>query len=154
MKLDKQNMLSENQNLAVAVGTHYSENSIDLGVAGTPANGGVALHDLGRGNEKEIIAQVTEAFTSAGAATMEIQLITGTGVDANGKINAGQKVVARTGVLGKAEFTLGKKFYLDVPPGIDQRYLGLAFVVGAFDMTAGKVTGGLVAGRETAPGLN
>lgn len=152
MLFDKQNMMSDGQ--AITTGTAYSTNSIDLGAAqshpyyGTIPN---ALNDFGRGTEKLIHAQVVETFISAGAGTLTVSLITGTGVDANGLINAGEKVLESTPALALATLVAGYQFrFRAIPNGIDQRYLGLKYVVATADFTAGKVTAGIVHDKQQA----
>jgi hypothetical protein len=149
---DKQNMLSDAQ--AITTGAAYSTNSIDLGAAQSHSYYGSipsALNDFGRGTEKKLEIQVVETFTSAGAGTLTVSLVTGTGVDANGQINAGEKILESTPAIALATLVAGYKFRIrSVPHGIDQRYLALKYTVATADFTAGKVTAGIVHDKQQA----
>jgi translation initiation factor 6 (eIF-6) len=40
-----------------------------------------------------------------------------------------------------------------LPGGLNERYLGVQYVIGTATMTAGKVTAGIVANKQTAPNV-
>lgn len=156
MIMDLQNLLSDQQNLAQAAASYLSTNSIDLwgttAVPTIPGLGGSVIKDIGRGSNPgpEMLAQITEAFTSGGAGTLQVQLIEGTGVDGNGQINAGINVLQETQVYALAALTLGKQVPLALPVGITKRYLAMRYVIGTAAMTAGKITAGLVPNRQSS----
>lgn len=75
---------------------------------------------------------VKEAVTSAGAATVNIQLIT----DDNSSFSSAT-VLWETGALAKTVFTLGKRFTLPIPFGMEQ-YTRVNYVIGTAELTAGK----------------
>jgi len=131
MYLDKLTMLSEAQ---AVTATAFSTNTIDLGTA----------RDIGAGTELCLSMTVDEAFTAAGAATLEAQVV----CSANANLSS-PTVLGSTGPIAKTELTLGRKpIEIKVPRSIllaqpvGQRYFGVQFVVATGPMTAGKVTVG------------
>ena len=152
MILDAQAILSDQQTIALSFSATpvLSTNTIDLGAAPTlPLAGpsGTALtarKDVGRGNPPELLVQITETVTSAGAATVQVQLIT------SASANLGTPtVIQSTAAIALATLVAGYQFRLAIPPGIAQRYLGVQYIIGVADTTAGKVTAGIVEGKQT-----
>lgn len=150
MLFDLQTLLSDKQSIAQVAGNYLSTNTIDLGVAGTPVLGGTVASDIGRGLPVAVVAQITTAVTSAGAATVQAQLVTAD----DAALSTNLTVIAQTDAIAKASLVPGYKFRLGtVPPGITQRYLGVRYVIGAATTTAGNVTAGLVLqGQDTFVG--
>lgn len=120
--------------------TAVSQNAIDLGTA----------RDIGAGEPLYAVITVDQTVTAAGAATVNFQLITGSGVG-GGVINAGITVLSQTDAIGKAELTAGRRpivmkitrsQLLGQPIG--QRYLGMQFTVGTGPLTAGQFTVNIV----------
>jgi hypothetical protein len=146
---DQNLMFSDQQNLAAAASTVVSTNSVDTwkgkaAAAGTPNIGGPLTGDFGRGNDQvDIIGIVTQTFTSAGAATLQIQVIQAD--DAALTVNVEMLRESRPLAAGTqpAVFTAGKVFTLGKPPSMARRYMGLAYVIGVAATTAGKITAGL-----------
>lgn len=148
MMLDKQNLISDAQDLSQVIGTYIGTDKIDLGVAGTMPPGfqarGNAPHYLGQGKEQEILVQIDETFTSGGAATLQVQLIS----DDDAAMGT-PTVIQETPVLALAALTAGKQFSIAIPPGITERYLCLQYVIAGATTTAGTVTAGLLMDRQT-----
>lgn len=146
MMLDAQNLLSDAQDLAKAVGAYDSTNVIDLGTPGSAPLGTKVIHDMGR-MCSEFFAQVVETFASGGAATVKIQLI----LADSAELITNPVVVADTGALAVAALVAGYRPRLGrcpIPAGVQtetKKYLGARYTVGAFATTAGKITAGLVA---------
>ena len=143
MMLDKLTMLSEAQAVTV---TAFSTNTYDLGVA----------RDAGAGENLALTATVDTAFTAAGAATMEIQVV----CSANANLST-PTVLKSTGPLAKTEFTAGRRpIQIEVPRSVllaqpvGQRYVGLQYVVATGPMTAGAITAGVYAGTFQDVGKN
>lgn len=152
MLLDQQNLFSDKQDLKQAAGSYLSTNCIDLGVVGTlpgPWKTSTPPNDVGRGEPLDLLVQVVETFTSGGAATVQVQLVTAATVDGS-NVPQNPTVIAETPAVGVANLKAGYQFRLpSVPPGIAQRYLALRYVIGGAATTAGKVTAGLVADKQT-----
>lgn len=149
MIMDVQALLSDRQNLAgAAAGNHLSSNSIDTGAPGSTVLGGTVRKDFGRGNKPMLLVQVVETITSAGAATVQAQVVKGTAVDGNGQISAGLEVVAQSAPVPVADLAAGYQFPLELPPKLDTRYFAIRYVVGTAALTAGRVTAGLVLDRQ------
>jgi hypothetical protein len=117
-----------------------SANAIDLGSAG----------ELGAGETLRIGVTVDQTVTAAGAATVNFQVISGSGVG-GGVINAGITVLAQSGPIPKADLVAGRRpILLSVPRHLlgaqaqGQRYLGLQFTVGTGPLTAGQFTANVV----------
>lgn len=146
MQLDAQCLFSDAQDLAQTAATYLCSNSYDLGVAGEDALGNTIIKDIGRGNVPHLLVQVTEAFTSVGAATVDFQLISDT-VEAL----SSPTVLQTTGAIAKASLVAGYQVRLAIPAGITERFLGVQYVIGAATTTAGKVTAGLIALPQTNP---
>jgi hypothetical protein len=161
MMLDVQNLLSDAQNLAQAAGAYYGTNAIDLGTPGVPPlftsglgmGSGSLLHDIGRG-DADFFSQITEDFASGGAATLQVQLLLADTAD--GLTNP--VIFADTGALALATLKAGYRFRFGqcpIPPGIQtaaKKFLCIKYTIGAFAMTAGKVTAGLVDEQPTGIG--
>lgn len=144
MLLDKQNMFSDQQALAVAAGSVLSTNTIDLRPATTGGPHGTPPSDYGMGNTPEVMAQITEAFTSAGAATLQVQVITAD----DAALTSNVTIHNQTRTYALAELTLGRRFPLAIKAGIAQRYMGLRYVIGTATTTAGKVSAGFALGKQ------
>lgn len=149
MILDMQNLLSDQQSLAQAAGNYLSTNAIDLWGSATapaiPGLGGSVIKDVGRGNEPELLIQVTEQVASAGASTVQFQLVQAD----DAALGTNMEVLAETPAIGKAALVPGYQARLCIPPGVTRRYLGTRYVVAVATNTAGKVTAGIVGDRQT-----
>ena len=149
MILDKQNLWSDAQSIAAAAGTVVSTNAIDLGAAQTDTLGNTLPRDPGRGGQVEMIATLTETVTSGGAATVQAQLVSSANADLSSPT-----VLQSTAALALATLKAGYQFRLALPAGINQRYIGMQYVIGTATTTAGKVTAGIVAAKQTTPGVD
>lgn len=141
MILSAQQLFSDDQAITASAD---STNVIDTGVRGTPFGGAAALHgDIGKGNPIPILAQVTTAFTAAGAATMVINVSTGA-------TTALGTTIASVGPIAVADLVAGYQMAIQVLPNqITERYLGLEYVVATGPMTAGNLTAGITMGNQT-----
>lgn len=147
MLLDAQVLLSDNQDLSQAAGAYVSTGAIDLGVPGTMALGGSPISDIGRGNVPSLLCQVTETFTSGGAATLTVEVISASA----STLDAGVVSHMSSGAIALATLIAGYQFRLAIPHGITGRYLGLRYTIGTAATTAGTVTAGLVMDLQTNP---
>lgn len=113
----------------------------------TPPIGGPLINDLGR-TEVELFCQLTETFTSGGAATVDFQFVQAD----DSALGTNLAVVASTGALAKALLVAGYQPALPprIPPGrVTQRWVGMRYVIATAAGTAGKVTAGLDFDRQT-----
>lgn len=133
--LDHQLTVAKEQALG-NVGTVVCADVIDLGAPGSiPGIGGTPLKDLGRGNRKILLAQITEtALASGGAATADFQVVSSDNADLSSPT-----VHATTGAIAKATLVAGYRIPLAIPLGITKRYFGVQWVVATNNFTAGKV---------------
>lgn len=129
MIIDKQNSLSEEQAVTAAAA---STNYIDLGAA----------RDLGL-SQMDMAITVTEAVTAAGAATVTFQLQ----CDDNSSFSSA-KTVIQTDAIPKATMVAGYQFFLNIPVGLDERYVRLYYNVATGPLTAGKFSAAIVHGIQ------
>ncbi len=128
MWLDKELMFSEAQDISQTAGTYVSTNVIDLGGA-----------NKGEGEPIEVLAQIIEALTSAGSATLQIKLDT----DDNAGFSSAKNLYD-SGALAKGTFIAGYQALIRVLPNACERYLRMSYIVAVATTTAGKITSGLV----------
>ncbi len=158
MAIDASLMFSNDQSLAQVVGSYLSTYSIDLWNAArqTTAKGNTPPMDPGRGNDVEIVCQVTESFVGA-TATMSVELINTTDEALTAGLVSLQQAPGGSVTVGIPVATLvaGYQFRIgcDLPAGIALRYLGLRFNIFTATTTAGKITAYLGRNRVTAPGI-
>lgn len=155
MFLDKQLTMADQLSLAIGLGLSIQgTNSINLLATGTiPGIGGSPIADIGRGKEKKLLVQITADVTSGGAGTLEFQLISGSGVDGAGQINAGERVHNRTRAYALADLKAGDQVELAIPPGINQQYLNVKVINAVAATTGGAFTATIVMDKQTNPSV-
>lgn len=135
MILDRQNMFSLNQAITA---TAVSTDVIDFGAE---------MWAGSSGSDREIPLEltVTEAFTSGGATTLQIEVQSSSSEAFSTTIK--HKL---TDVIPKSDLTVGKILTkgLSLPPDV-KRYVRLNYVVATGPFTGGKITAGVVASRQT-----
>jgi hypothetical protein len=138
MILSAQQIFSNDQAITASAD---STNVIDLGVPGTPYGAVAPLNnDKGKGNKVPILIQVTEAFNTL--TSLEIKISTGA------TTALGTTVISK--VVPLADLVLGYQFPVEVLPNeIDERYLGIEYVVVGTAPTTGKITAGITMGNQT-----
>lgn len=121
--------------------TANSTNVIDRGVPGTPYQAAATLNDdIGKGNMIPLLVQVTEDFNTLTSLTIQLQ----TGASAS----LGTTLLEQT--ISLADLKAGRQFNLTyLPQGIEERYLGVNYVVTGTAPTAGQVTAGITMGVQT-----
>jgi hypothetical protein len=136
MLIDKENLLSYQQAITV---TADSTNIIDLG----PHHWGGAA-----GDDKEIpmFMNVDETFTAAGAGTLTIEIRS----SPVSNFASGVKTHLITDAIAKGNLEIGDKQRqsLSLPADV-QRYVKAVYTVGTGPFTAGKLTLGVTASRQT-----
>jgi hypothetical protein len=143
MILDAALRLALNQ--AITSGTIVSQNSIDLWGPLLPSVPPPPLQpnrDIGAGRKLDLVL-TTGSANFVGGTSVTPQIILGTGVDGNGVINAGTRVLSQGPALTLAQLVAGQTFVMPIPSTNPQdrglRYLGVQFVcVGTF--TVGAIT--------------
>jgi hypothetical protein len=150
---DANNRFSYRQNLAQVVATYLSDKSINVGAAGTipamfQAIGSSGLRDVGKGEQLPVLVQVVETFTSGGAGTLQVKLVTAD----NEALTSNLVIRGSTEIIALATLAAGYKFLVpsEIPPGLgDDQFIGLQYVIAGATMTAGKVTAGIVPVKQT-----
>jgi len=143
MIFSAEQLFSDDQVITVSAD---STNVIDLGAPGTPYDAKTNLNqDIGKGNKVPLLVQVTEDFAAgtSGAGTLTVNISKGSAA------SLGTTVVS-VGPIGEADLVAGYQIPIEVLPNqIDERYLGIEYVVASGPMTAGKVTAGITMGNQT-----
>ena len=112
-------------------GSYLLGNVIDLSVV-------TANFDVGLGEQLYLIILVNTAVTSAGAATVQFQLVSDTVAAISPTAPA--HVHAATGAIPKATLVAGyRAFVVALPLDSYSRYLGIVQVTGVAALTAGAV---------------
>ncbi|MBS2025211.1 MAG: hypothetical protein JST92_22655, partial [Deltaproteobacteria bacterium] len=96
--------------------------------------------DLGN-SEIAVDVRIDTTVTSAGAATVQLQLVT---ADDQG-LTTNLTVIQQTDAIAKAALVKGYRFLLGkLPPGLARRFLGVRYVIGTAALTAGTASASLV----------
>lgn len=130
MILDKQLTLSDAQAITA---TADSTNVINAGQAG--ANNGADV---------DLLCEVEDAFTAAGAATLTVSLVTATDAAFTTPVT-----LVTTAAIPKATLVRGYQIPISFLPANLLQYFKLVYTVGTGPMTAGTINAGLVLGRQT-----
>ena len=130
MITDKQNTFSDGQAITA---TADSTNILNAGQAG-----------VNNGEPVELLLQVEDSFTAAGAATLTVSVVTATDEAFTSPVT-----LLTTAAIPKATLVRGYQLPLSfIPAGILQ-YTKLVYTVATGPMTAGKINAGLVLARQT-----
>lgn len=148
MLMDLQSMFSDQQELAGDGGVLIpSTNVIDLGAVDVPKHAKAApTRDLGFGRPIPVLIQITETFVDDSGGDFTGLTINLEVDDAEG---FGTKTVLQTFTVAQADLVAGKRlqpFY--IPEGVNKRYVRLAYTENGGGTAAGKITAGLVFGRD------
>jgi hypothetical protein len=121
----------------------YSDNQAITGAAASTKNKdhGNANAKIGDGTDLAIVIVVTEAFTFGTATEMVIEL-------RDSANDSSYTVVLRTKGLAASDLTLGKRYVIKLPPGL-QRYTQVYYNPDG-TITAGKVDAFLASDLPTA----
>ena len=122
--MDSKNTLSDNQTLIFAVGAAPSTNTLNLSV----------LRNIGIGEPVPVLAQITDDFLSAGAATLQLIIETDDNVGF-----ASAETLYDSGAIGKAALVAGYKFLINSFPRTNQKWVRARLVIGTADGTAGTI---------------
>lgn len=127
MMIDKQLQLADGTWAPTATGDNISPNVIDLGPMGPNSS-----RDMGEGGELILVVTVKTAVTSAGAATVDFQLVTDSSAGMGTK-----SLLISTGATAKASLVAGKQFKIKLPIGGYKQYLAVNANIGTAVLTAG-----------------
>ena len=120
--------------------TALSTSGTGRALVGDQIDLGAAQRDVGAGRQLYVVIQVTAAVTSAGAATVDFELVS----DAAAAIatDGTATVHGTTGAIGKASLVAGAEWVIPLPQegNAYERYLGLISNIGTAALTAGAVT--------------
>lgn len=130
MITDKQLTLSDGQAITT---TADSTNIINAGQAG-----------VNNGEPIELLLQVEDSFTAAGAATLTVSLVTGTD-----EAFTSPETLVTTAAIPKATLVRGYQLPISFLPSQIKQYFKLVYTVATGPMTAGKINAGLVLARQT-----
>lgn len=139
--LDNQNLFSDHQAITASA---PSTNFINLGTPNTPPGSPAPLkRDIGGGNNMPLSIIVEADFAGLTSLTVNIE------VDDNSAFSS-PKVVGSTGAIPVAQLKRGEALPLaTVPPGVDEKYMRLNYVVGGVNATAGTISAGISGGVRT-----
>jgi hypothetical protein len=142
MLIDKQNQFSgDNGDSPTSTGSTASTNIVDFGIA---RDVGGAVSD-----QLMLLCQVATAFTSGGAATLQVQFQT---APDNGSGLPGSWVtLAQSDAVPVAQLVQGYKFLPGELPGPTQRFVRLNYSIGTAAMTGGTLKAALVPSLDVAP---
>lgn len=137
MWVDKQLEFSNSQAITT---TAISANVYDTG--GSPV-----LKDLGEGASPTfLVVQIDQAFTAAGAATLQITLES----DSVNTLAASPTVHYASPVLALATLVPGFQIMIPLPlSGTYERWLGLRYTVATGPMTAGQISAFITTSKQT-----
>jgi hypothetical protein len=130
MILSKEDKFSDDQAVTVTVA---STNVIDFGTA-----------ESGDGTVKELVVQVTEDFTAAGAATLGVKVQTSVDEVFSSPID-----VVDLGTIAKETLIAGYRFPIRALPHGMKRWGRLYYTVTTGPMTAGKINAGIALDAQT-----
>lgn len=150
MILDRQNLVSDKQNLAQAAGSYLSTDAIDLtgGTFASPGGYGTIARDAAKGQDFNFIVQVDTTFTSGGAATLLVEIVQAD----DAALGTNRETLNQSAVIALATLKAGYRFRVAVPrSGITRRYLGVRYTIGTAAMTAGTCSAGIAANMSSNP---
>ncbi len=134
MILDKDLLCSDDQTLAINIGSVASTNVIDLAKAG-----------VGRGEPIKVFCQLTTDFDSTGdTGTLQVKLQT----DSNEAFGSAVNLVD-TGALAQATCVKGYRPIDIYLPNNVKRYVRFYYTVGTANGTGGTITAGLQLDQQT-----
>lgn len=103
--------------------------------------------EIGEGEDLYMNFSVDTAFTAAGAATLECQVV----VADDAALTTNVTVIGTTGAIPKASLIAGANFAARINPligSLGRRYFGANYVVSTGPMTAGAITANVVHGIQ------
>lgn len=124
MYIDRGLLLSETQAITA---TALATTKPDLG----------AIRDIGKSHNMWLVLLVTTTFVSAGATTLDVDLVADDNVGMSSPATL-QKLVATP--IPKASLVQGFKLVRKLDPGAYEQFIGLNYTVATGPFTAGNIT--------------
>lgn len=155
---DVNDMFSDAQTMILAAGSYLSTKSIDMWAGNaarvTTVMGGTPVLDWGRGNDIELVCQVTTTFVGA-TATFYVEAIMADDAGLTTNIVSLQQVPGGSVAVGIPVATLvaGYMFRFNtIPLGLSKRFLGLRYTILTAALTAGAISAYIARDRVSSPG--
>lgn len=144
MIIDNTLVLSDSQ---AVTATAASTNLIDLGAPGTAyGHASPVSFDIGKATEIPIIVHVTQAFNNLTSLTVSIETDDNAAFSSPATVGTGPAVpLASLGLGARLSFPV------EIPEGVNERYMRLMFTVAGAAPTTGKLLAAIVAARQTNP---
>lgn len=143
MIMDRTLLFSDGQAITA---TAASTNIVDLGATGTVYGASAPMvRDIGYGSDVELVIAVTQSFNNLTSLTISIE------TDDNAAFSSATTVYTSPNYT-LAQVATGAKYLLPdtLPAGTNERYVRLKYTVAGTAPTLGKITAGVVAGRQSA----
>lgn len=141
MILDNTAIFSDAQPITA---TAASTNVIDTGARGTAFGHAAALSaDLGKATEVLVTCNVVEAFNNLTSLKIAVE------VDDSAAFSSPKEVASKTYLLADINSTKILSFPAEIPEGADEQYVRLNYTVTGTAPSTGKITAGVVAGRQS-----
>lgn len=143
MIMDRTLLFSDGQAITA---TAASTNLVDLGATGTIFGYSAAqVRDIGLGQEVELFVGVTQTFNNLTTLTISVE------TDDNAAFASANTVYTSPAYV-LTDLAVGKRYLLPdaIPAGTNERYVRLKYTVAGTAPTLGKITAGVVAGRQSA----
>lgn len=143
MIFDKTLQFSKDQAITA---TAVSTNVIDLLANGTAYGHAAALkRDFGKGYDIPLLVQVTESFATATSVTFVLQ-------GSTDEAFTSPQTIWTSAAIPIATLVAGYRLPIsELPEGSIYRYMRMSYTVAGSNATAGKVTAGVVAARQSGP---
>lgn len=143
MIMDRTLLFSDGQAITA---TTVSTNVVDLSATGTVygANAPI-IRDIGNGTEIGLHVGVTQSFNNLTSLTISVE------TDDNAAFSSATTAFTSPAYT-QAQVAAGAKQLLptSIPVGVNERYARLRYAVAGTAPTTGKITAGVVAGRQSA----
>lgn len=143
MIMDRTLLFSDGQ---AVTATAASTNIVDLGATGTVYGAGSPMiRDIGAGSDVDLLVTVTQSFNNLTSIIISVE------TDDNAGFSSATTVFTSP-TYTLAQLATGAKYLLPdvLPVGTAERYVRLKYTLAGTTPTLGKITAGVVAGRQSA----
>lgn len=143
MIMDRTLLFSDGQAITA---TAASTNVVDLSATGTVYGASAPIiRDVGNGNQVELHCGVTQSFNNLTSLTISVE------TDDNAAFSSATTVYTSPAYTLAQVATNAKQLLPTfLPVGTNERYVRLKYTVAGTAPTLGKITAGVVAGRQSA----